>query len=423
MPAVIVVGMQWGDEGKGKMIDLLAKEARYIVRSQGGNNAGHTIKVGKEEFRFHLIPSGILYPHTRCFIAGGVVIDPEVLLQEIDEITARGVELKDRLCISPYAHIIFPYHKEMDRMLEKAKGNNAIGTTGRGIGPCYTDKTSRIGIRLCDLVDADLCKEKLRLSLEFKNKELRSLGAEGSISFAPLWESYKKMGERLKPFLFPVENFLANAAKNNEKILFEGAHGTFLDNTFGTYPYVTSSSCLAAGICAGAGIGPSRIDSVLGVVKAYTTRVGNGPLPTALSKEDEGLFPDHETAREIGTTTGRKRRLGWFDAVLARYGCMLNGVDSILITKLDILDQLPMIKICIGYERNGKRLDMPPAEIEEFENLQPIYEILPGWQTSTQHAKHWSDFPDMAKKYLQRLEVLCEAPISAVSIGPEREKR
>ncbi|MGE5196367.1 MAG: adenylosuccinate synthase, partial [Anaerolineae bacterium] len=324
MHSVIVVGLQWGDEGKGKVIDLLSAKARHVVRSQGGNNAGHTIVVDEQEYRFHLVPSGILYAHTDCYIGGGTAIDPEVLLQEIEQLESKGIEVQGRLSISPYAHLVLPYHRELDRLSELQKGSLAIGTTKRGIGPCYVDRADRLGIRMGELIDKDILKKRLDETLKIKNKQYPEFFEKDAVDSKALYSSCFEWGQKLKKFIFPIETKLSQALKRNEDVLFEGAHGTFLDVTFGTYPYVTSSSTLSSGICAGAGIGPSRIQHTLGVVKAYTTRVGNGPLPTALKPEEEALFLTHEAAREIGTTTGRKRRLGWFDAVLVRYAVNLN---------------------------------------------------------------------------------------------------
>lgn len=422
MPSVIVVGIQWGDEGKGKMVDLLAEKAEYIVRGQGGNNAGHTIMVGKEEFRFHLVPSGILYPHTRCYIGGGTAIDPEVLLKEIEGLESRKVAVKGRLFISGFAHLIFPYHKEQDRLQEIQKGASAIGTTGRGIGPCYADRVNRIGIRLCELIRPDVFKKRLAQVLEIKNHELQALFKQDPLPFEQLFEQYSAYGKTLKDFVVEREAELSMALKEGRAVLFEGAHGTFLDVTFGTYPYVTSSSTLSAGVCGGAGVGPSAIDHTLGVVKAYTTRVGHGPLPTALSKEDEKLFLDHVQAREIGTTTGRKRRMGWFDAVIARQGVHLNGVDSLAVTKLDILDDLKEIKIATHYRLDGKKIETPPALTEDLERVEPIYETMPGWMSSTKDVTKAEDLPKNARLYLKRIEELCSTSISVASFGPERHR-
>lgn len=422
MPSVIVVGIQWGDEGKGKIVDLLSSSAAHIVRAQGGNNAGHTIKFKEEEYRFHLVPSGILYPHNKCYIAGGTVIDPVVLLQEIEGLESRGVKVEGRLFISPYAHVILPFHKELDKLYEERKGAEAIGTTGRGIGPCYADRASRIGIRMCELVQKIIFEKRLRFLLDVKNQELQTIFKKPSLDFGKILTEYSAYGAKLLKFIFDVENFIGNALKKDENVLFEGAHGTFLDTVYGTYPFVTSSHTIAAGVAAGAGIGPSRIDHVIGVVKAYTTRVGNGPFPTALSAEEEPLFMDHQSAREIGTTTGRKRRIGWFDAVMARYGVNLNGVDSLAITKLDVLDGLEHLKICKGYRLGKDEVDIPPPLVEDFNRVEPLFETLPGWRESTTEVTELKDLPCNARKYIDRIQELCHAPASLLSLGPEREK-
>lgn len=404
------------------MIDLLSEQAKHVVRSQGGNNAGHTIAVRGQEYRFHLIPSGVLYPHIRGYIGGGVAIDPEVLLKEIEGLEAQGIQIRGRLFISPYAHLIFPYHRELDKLQEKKKGAGAIGTTGRGIGPCYTDRVGRVGIRMCQLIDKAILKDSLQATLGLRNEEIEKIYQGKALDFEKLLEEYSAYGAKLAQYVAPVEEEISRALKKNEPVLFEGAHGTFLDVTFGSYPFVTSSSTIAAGVCAGAGIGPTRIDHTLGVVKAYTTRVGNGPLPTALTADEERGFLGHTEAREVGTTTGRKRRLGWFDAPLVRHSVHLNGADSLAITKLDVLDKLPEIKICVGYKRAGKQLSTFPASAQEWESIQPIYETHPGWQSSTREIGSLEDLPKKAKNYLERLEELSEAPISFLSTGPERHQ-
>jgi len=422
MRSIIVVGMQWGDEGKGKMVDLLAEKASHVVRSQGGNNAGHTVMVGDSEYRFHLVPSGILYPHTRCYIGGGTVIDPGALLQEIEQLEKQHVVVKNRLFLSPYAHLIFPYHRTLDKLYEQQKGKAAIGTTGRGIGPCYADAALRVGIRVCELLNEKVFKEKLSFALSFKNLEIEKVFKERPFVLEEIFEEYLSFARRLKPFVANVEYLIAEALEKGEPTLFEGAHGTFLDATFGTYPFVTSSHTIAAGVGGGVGVGPSRIDHTLGVLKAYTTRVGNGPLPTALNAEEEKLFLSPEEAREIGTTTGRKRRMGWFDGVLARQSVRLNGVDSLAVTKLDVLDRLPFLKICTGYLLNGERQHLLPPLAEDLSQIEPLYETLPGWQTSTQDVRKREDLPSSARAYLQRIEEICGVPISAFSVGPERER-
>jgi adenylosuccinate synthase len=422
MPSVIVVGAQWGDEGKGKMIDLLAERAEYIVRSQGGNNAGHTIVVKGNEFRFHLVPSGVLYPHAQCFIAGGTVIDPKVLLEEMKGLEDQGIVLQGRLHISPFAQIIFPYHKILDKLYEERKGDQAIGTTGRGIGPCYTDKASRIGMRICELIHPALLEKRLRFTLSLKNQELQAIFQYPPLDFNTVLKEYTAYGKALASYVGEVEKIVGKACRQNKNVLFEGAHGTLLDLTFGTYPYVTSSSTIASGVSGGAGVGPSRIDHTLGVVKAYTTRVGAGPLPSALTEQEKNLFLDHATAREIGTTTGRNRRMGWFDACLVRHAACLNGMDSLALTKLDVLDSLKEIKICTSYRLRGQLLDSPPPLVEDLANVEPVYETLPGWNRSTKEITSYDQLPKEAIRYIHRICELVDTPLSILSLGPEREK-
>jgi adenylosuccinate synthase len=422
MPSVIVVGAQWGDEGKGKVIDLLAERADFVVRSQGGNNAGHTIVVKAEEFRFHLIPSGILYPHVQCFITGGTVIDPKVLLEELKGLHEKGISLEGRLQISPYAHIIFPYHRILDKLYEERKGDLAIGTTGRGIGPCYADKASRIGIRMCELVEPALFEKKLRFALSLKNQELQALFQHSAFDFEDIFKEYSSYGKQLASYIGDAEKSVAKACRQNKNVLFEGAHGTLLDLTFGTYPFVTSSSTLSSGVSGGAGVGPSRIDHTLGVVKAYTTRVGAGPLPTALSEKEKSLFLDNAAAREVGTTTGRNRRMGWFDACLVRHAACLNGMDSLALMKLDVLDSLEEIKICTGYRLQGQLLDSPPPTTEDLEKVEPVYETLPGWNCPTTEITDYNQLPKEAVRYIDRICELVSTPISILSLGPARER-
>lgn len=422
MDSIIVVGVQWGDEGKGKVIDLLSEKADLIVRSQGGNNAGHTIVVGSEEYKFHLVPSGILYPQVQCCIGGGTVIDPKVLLQEIDGLLARGVNLEGRLFLSSYAHVILPYHRLLDRLYEEQKGANAIGTTGRGIGPCYADKASRIGIRICELVQRDILEKRLKAIVPIKNQEVQKIFGQPPFDADAILEEYAAYGQKLLPYLKDVEAMVADAIDQKKKVLFEGAHGTLLDINYGTYPFVTSSSTLSSGVAMGAGVGASRIDHTIGVVKAYTTRVGAGPLPTALSAEDQKLFMDNVSAREIGTTTGRNRRMGWFDAALVRFALRLNGADSLAITKLDILDSLSEIKICTGYRLDGKLIGSLPPIVEDLERVEPVYETLPGWKCSTKDLTTLQQLPENARGYIKRIEELVGVPIHIVSLGPERHR-
>lgn len=416
--SVAVIGMQWGDEGKGKVIDLLSENAHHIARAQGGNNAGHTIVVAGKEFRFHLIPSGILYPHTKCYIGGGTVIDPSSLLAEIEGLKKHGVSHVKRLYISAYAHVVFPYHRLIDQLSEGEKGGKAVGTTGRGIGPCYTDKISRCGIRLADLLNPETFQAKLEAAVAQKNRELEKYYGHPPVAWMPIYREYLGYAKELAPFVAPVEELLFQAAKKGDKILFEGAQGALLDITFGTYPYVTSSCTLSGGIGSGIGFGPSWIDQTIGVTKAYTTRVGNGPLPTELLGDELARFPDHKASREVGTTTGRKRRIGWFDAFLLRHTICLNGADTLALTKLDILDELDEIKICTGY----KHCKTFPRTVEELNKAVPIYETHPGWKKSIRDVKIYDDLPSLAKAYVRRIEELCETPVSLISVGPEREK-
>lgn len=418
MKSIAVIGMQWGDEGKGKVIDLLSQQARHIGRAQGGNNAGHTIVVAGKEYRFHLIPSGILYPHTKCYIGGGTVLDPASLLLEMQELQAHEIHFEKRLFISSYAHLIFPYHRLIDRLAEKEKGASAVGTTGRGIGPCYTDKVSRMGIRIADLMRPETFADKLASVLRIKNRELEKIYGHAPLEFEPILKEYLEYAKRLAPFVAPVEQMLHQAAKKGEKILYEGAQGALLDVTFGTYPFVTSSCTLAGGISSGLGIGPTLVGQTIGVTKSYTTRVGQGPMPTELTEKELALFPDHQASREVGTTTGRKRRMGWLDAFLLKHTICLNGVDSLALTKLDILDELDEIKICVGYKHHQHF----PATAEELSHVVPVYETHPGWKTSTRHVKVYDDLPKEAKAYLRRVEELCETPISILSVGPSREE-
>jgi adenylosuccinate synthase len=422
MPSIIVIGAQWGDEGKGKVIDLLAERAEYIVRAQGGNNAGHTIVVKGQEFRFHLVPSGILYPLAQCFITGGTAIDPKVLLEEIKGLEDQGVALRGRLHLSPYAHVVMPYHRLLDKLSEERKGALAIGTTGRGIGPCYADKASRIGIRMCELIHPEILEKKLRFVLALKNQELQSIYNHPPLDLEPLYEEYSSLGKALASLVGAPEMRLAKACREGKNVLFEGAHGTLLDTTFGTYPYVTSSSTISSGVSCGAGVGASRIDHTIGVVKSYTTRVGAGPFPSALTESEKSLFLDNASAREVGTTTGRNRRIGWFDACLVRFACHLNGMDSLALTKLDVLDSLEEIKICTSYRLDGEQLDFPPPLVEDLEKVEPVYETMPGWHRSTQEVTSYDQLPKEAKRYIERLCELVDTPLSIVSLGPDRER-
>lgn len=422
MPGVVVVGLQWGDEGKGKVVDILSSQADVVMRTQGGNNAGHTIIVSGKEHRFHLIPSGILYPRNICCVAGGTVIDPSVLAQEIALLEAENIVLKNRLFLSPYAHIIFPFHRELDALVEKKKGEAAIGTTGRGIGPCYVDKAARIGLRLTDVVDELHFKQKLERLLAIKNHELSALYGHPGFPLEEIHTTYSAICKKFIPYIAPVEMMGVKSLQEGKKVVFEGAHGALLDLTYGTYPFVTSCSTFASGVMNGASIGPRMDVQTIGVFKAYTTRVGNGPLPTALSEKERKEFPDARTIREIGTTTGRERRLGWLDIPLLRFASSLSSVSCLAMTKLDILDTLPSIKLCTGYRFKGKPLEFPPARTDEWENIEPIYEEIPGWRTSTKGVTAVDKLPANAIQYLNKIEELLGLPVSLVSTGPDREQ-
>lgn len=418
MPGVIVVGTQFGDEGKGKIVDLLASKAKYVVRAQGGNNAGHTIVVEGKEYKFHLVPSGVLYHGVACHIGAGTVIDPEVLQNELEMLDSAGIYYKDRLTISPYAHILLNYHKIFDTIQESKKGSLAIGTTKRGIGPCYSDKINRIGIRMADFICETYLYNYLNKILSIKNEELHKLYNHPLVEFESLFKQCKELGAKLKPMV-QNERSIYEGIKNGSNILFEGAQGTFLDITFGTYPYVTSSQTIASGIIAGAGVGPLSIANVLGVAKAYTTRVGSGPFPTEMSQKEQLLF-EHQMAREIGTTTGRKRRLGWLDIPLLKRAIELNGVSSIALMKIDILDHLDEIKVAIHYEIEGKILTDFPERVEEFAKIKPVYKTFQGWKCSTKSVKKKEDLPTQAQHYIYYIENQLQTPISILSFGPSR---
>ena len=420
MKTVAVIGLQWGDEGKGKIVDLLSQEAEVVVRSQGGNNAGHSVISEGVNYHFHLIPSGILNPKALCFIGGGVVVDPSSLLKEMDQLTEKNIFFENRLEISPYAHVIFPYHLLLDQLAEKEKGKLAVGTTGRGIGPCYSDKIQRLGIRMGELVHPETLKEKLKTILPIKNRLLQNIYRHSPLSFDLIYQNYLEYAKKLKNFVKPIEQKLFQALHDNKKILFEGAQGALLDVDYGTYPYVTSSHTTSGGAAIGAGVGPKSICQVIGVMKAYTSRVGNGPFPTEFESHES--FIDPIKAKEFGTTTGRKRRLGWFDAVLVSHAIRLNGVDSIALTRLDILDHLPKIRICKGYYLDHQEIDCLPLNWEDLKRVKPIYEECEGWQVSTKEMKHLEELPKNSRLFLSKLESLLNISIDIISYGPEREK-
>ena len=418
MANTILVGAQWGDEGKGKIIDVLTEAADVIVRSQGGNNAGHTVFVGKQKFVLHLVPSGILHKGKRCIIGNGVVVDPIGLVEEIEGLRKLGINAKGRLFLSETAHLVLPYHRELDAQREVLKGRNKIGTTKRGIGPAYGDKAARVGLRVGDLVNPARFEEKLKQRLKENNEVLKALGAK-PIAFKPVHTAYRAAGDYLKPFVANTVTMLHRACLASDNVLFEGAQGTFLDIDHGTYPFVTSSNTTAGGACTGSGMPPNRIDRVVGVMKAYTTRVGEGPLPTENAEIADML---HAMGREFGATTGRPRRCGWFDSVATRYAAMVNGIDDLAITNVDGLDTLETIKVCIGYRHSGKRYDCFPSDLEVMAQCQPIYAEFPGWQTSTSAVRDWKKLPRACRNYLNALAELTGARLSIASVGPARDQ-
>lgn len=421
MPAVVVIGTQWGDEGKGKIVDLLAPEADVIVRFQGGHNAGHTVVVDTNHFILHLVPSGILHHGKVCVIGNGVVIDPAALLDEVDALTAKGVDLKGRLAVSERAHLIMPYHKAIDKESEKHKGARKIGTTGRGIGPAYADKMARVGLRVADLLDPDLFRQKLTRSLTDMNYLLGQLYGVKGFEVDSVYNAYLGYAVRLRPYIADTADLLHQAIASGRRVLFEGAQGTLLDVDHGTYPFVTSSSATAGGALIGSGIGPGAIDRVVGVAKAYSTRVGEGPFPTELH-DDQGGAELRAKGQEFGATTGRPRRCGWFDAVVVRYAVRLNGLSGLAITKLDVLDDSPDIKVCTGYRLSGATVTTVPAVAEHFERCEPIYETWPGWKQPTVGITRYEHLPVNAQRYLARLSELVGCPVDLISTGSKRDQ-
>ncbi len=419
MPVTVIVGVQWGDEGKGKVIDLLAEKASMVVRFSGGPNAGHTVYNPHGKFTLHLIPAGIFYHHTTCIIGNGVVISPAVMIGELDQLTAKGIDTS-RLYISARAHVIMPYHTLLDRLEEEAKGAAALGTTRSGVGPAYMDKVGRLGIRAGDLTDLDGFRQRLRFVLDQKNTLITRVYGAQPLSFDEIYEQYRRYAERLAPMIRETEPMVAEAIERNHRVLLEGAQGSLLDVDFGTYPYVTSSSVIAAGAFSGLGLSPTKIDYVFGVVKAYTTRVGAGPMPTEL--HDETGEKIRQIAQEFGATTGRPRRCGWFDAVAGRFSTRINGFNGLVLTRLDVLDTFPSIKICTGYRLDDRITDRFPTSIAALEKCQPVYEEMPGWQCPTSHMRRYPELPEAARNYVKRLEELMGCPIDIISIGPQREE-
>ncbi|HNQ88697.1 MAG TPA: adenylosuccinate synthase [Verrucomicrobiota bacterium] len=416
MANTILVGAQWGDEGKGKIIDVLTEEVDIVVRTQGGNNAGHTVFLGDTKYVLHLVPSGILRPRKRCVIGNGVVVDPVGLVEEIDVLEGQRVRVKGRLFISETAHLVLPYHRELDARREIRKGRQKIGTTKRGIGPAYGDKAARTGLRVIDLMHAERFAGQLRERVRENNAVLRAWGAKG-LSFERVHAAYRAAGDRLRPLVANTMILLNDAIARGQSLLFEGAQGTFLDVDHGTYPYVTSSNTTAGGACTGSGVPPHRMDRVVGVMKAYTTRVGEGPLPTE-NPEIADLL--HAMGREFGATTGRPRRCGWFDAVATRHACRVNGIDELAVTNVDGLDTLETIRVCIAYRAGRTRYDHVPSDAEVLAACEPVYAEFPGWRTPTQGARRWRELPVRAREYLQALAELSGAPLGIVSVGPAR---
>ncbi|HEY4869321.1 MAG TPA: adenylosuccinate synthase [Candidatus Dormibacteraeota bacterium] len=418
MSVTILVGGQWGDEGKGKVIDLLTDRVHMVVRSQGGNNAGHTVVAEGKEHRFHLIPSGILNPATVCVIGHGVVVDPSAFLQELETHQQAGIDTRN-LFISERAHMVMPYHSVLDKLGEEMRGDDRLGTTWRGIGPAYEDKVRRIGFRIGDLQKPAFLEKKLRFVLRLKNETLTRLyGAEPFDEHAIL-DEYLGYAERIDPYIRDIYPIIQEALNAEQRILLEGAQGVMLDIDVGTYPYVTSSAPTAGGACTGSGIPPSRVSRTVGVFKAYTTRVGYGPLPTELN--DSLGDQIREVGQEYGTTTGRARRVGWFDAAVGRYAVATNGIDSMVVTKIDVLDAIPSLKICTGYLSKGELWDHPMANISHLKHCEPVYEELPGWQTSTRDCRRFEDLPPECRAYVERLGELCGSAVDVVSVGPDRE--
>lgn len=417
MSSVVVMGTQWGDEGKGKIVDHLAEQAQVVVRYQGGNNAGHTVVVKGVESKLNLLPSGILYPGKTCIIGNGVVIDPAHLLKEIRGMQAKGVDVSG-LQISNRAQVIMPYHRVLDEADEESRGDNKIGTTKRGIGPCYVDKNDRIGIRIVDLMDADEFALHLKQNLKLKNRLLKEIYGKAELDYDTILKEYLEYAQELRPFVTDTIFSLNEAIDRGAKVLFEGAQATMLDLDYGTYPYVTSSHPVAGGVSVGAGVGPKTIEKVIGVVKAYTTRVGEGPFVTELHEQTGELI--RQRGHEFGTTTGRPRRTGWLDTVVVKYACMLSRIDCLAITRLDILDTLPSLKICTGYLYRGEPLREYPASLKMLAEVEPVYEELPGWKTDISGIRRYEELPLNARRYVERLSEVVGARLGIISVGPDR---
>lgn len=421
MSAFIVIGAQWGDEGKGKMTDYLAEDADFVVRFQGGNNAGHTVVVGDKEYKLRLIPSGILYDDKTNVIGNGVVVDPKALFEEIEYLEGVGVKITPKkLIISDRAHLIMPYHKILDKLKEKARGKNDIGTTGRGIGPCYTDKFERCGIRVCDLMHENVFKEKLQQNIEAKNAYITKVLGGEPLNYDEILNEYLELAKKLRPFVNDTSVKVYDAIKSDKNVLFEGAQGMLLDIDYGTYPYVTSSNTTAGGVASGSGIGPRMITNAVGIAKAYTTRVGKGPFPTELDNEIGEWI--REKGHEYGVNTGRSRRCGWLDLVILKTSVRVSGLTSLAVTKIDTLAGLDKIKVCVGYKFNGEVIDYFPSSLEDLALCEPVYEEFDGWDDSVANARSYDELPENAKKYIERIEEFTDTKVSIISVGAKRDQ-
>lgn len=418
MTNTCVIGMQWGDEGKGKIVDILARDFDIIVRYQGGGNAGHTLIIDDEKFVFHLIPSGILHKGKKCVIGNGIVFDPGLFLEEVAGLSRRNIDVDGNLFISDRAHVVFPYHKRLDLLIEKQKGDSMIGTTGRGIGPCYTDKIAREGIRITDLLHRGRFKERLKIAVEEKNRLFVNLYNDVPVSWEDIYEEYCEYADKISPYVCDTVELMAGAISDNKKILFEGAQGVLLDVDFGTYPYTTSSNSASGGVSSGIGVSPKQIHNIIGITKAYTTRVGSGPFPTEIN----GAPGEHIRSKggEFGATTGRPRRCGWFDAVAIQHSVRICGVDSLIMTKLDVLDDQETIRICTGYKYNNMVYSNFPAGLDILDNCEPVYEEVSGWMADTSRVREAVNLPEKAMNYVRVIEDIAGLKIKMVSVGPER---
>jgi len=419
MSTVVIVGTQWGDEGKGKIVDYLAEKAESVVRYQGGSNAGHTVAVDGKEYKLRLMPSGILYKGTHNIIGNGVAFCPKVFLEEVESFKKAGIDTSN-IMVSDRAHVVMPYHKKMDELIDNAKGKDKVGTTHNGIGPCYMDRDNRQGIRVCDLLEEEVLKKKLRLALDIKNRVMKTLYNADEMSYDDILKEYMGYAEKVRPYVVDTITLINEEINAGRRILFEGAQASMLDIDYGTYPYVTASHPVSGGVSVGAGVAPKKIDKVVGVVKAYCTRVGEGPFPT----EDLGEMGVklRETGHEYGTVTGRPRRTGWLDTSVVKYAGILSGIDYIAITRLDILDDFDEIKLCVGYEHNGEKLSGIPASLKVLSEVKPVYEVFKGWKTGISKVRKYEDLPAEAKAYLKRIEEVTGIKMGIVSVGPNREE-